>query len=65
MRKHSPEFVQVKAAGGIRDLDGLLAARELGITRCGASRTADILNECRSRLGLPPITHTTAAVAGY
>ena len=25
MRKHSPDFVQVKAAGGVRDLDGLLA----------------------------------------
>lgn len=56
MRKHSPEFVQVKAAGGVRDLDGLLAVRELGVTRCGASRTAVMLNECRMRLNLPPVT---------
>jgi deoxyribose-phosphate aldolase len=42
--------VQVKAAGGIRDLDALLAVRELGVTRVGASRTEDILNECRRRL---------------
>src|SRR5206468_5002946 len=38
MRKHSAAHVQVKAAGGVRDLDGLLAVRELGVTRCGASR---------------------------
>lgn len=65
MRKHSPEFVQVKAAGGVRDLDGLLAVRELGVTRCGASRTADILDECRKRLGLPPIEVPKVVAAGY
>ncbi len=50
MRKHSPPHVQVKAAGGIRDLDALLAVREIGVTRVGASRTKDILDECRRRL---------------
>lgn len=50
MRRHSPPFVQVKAAGGIRDLDSLLAVRALGVTRVGATRTACILNECRRRL---------------
>lgn len=65
MRQHSPEYVQVKAAGGVRDFDGLLAVRELGVTRCGASRTADILDECRSRLGLPPIDVPKVAVSGY
>jgi deoxyribose-phosphate aldolase len=58
MREHSPPHVQVKAAGGIRTLDQLLEARPF-ITRCGASKTAEILNECRSRLGLPPITSAT------
>src|SRR5215468_2504049 len=38
MRKHSPPHVQVKAAGGVRDLDTLLKIRDLGVTRCGASR---------------------------
>lgn len=52
MRRHSPARVQVKAAGGIRDLDGLLRVRSLGVTRVGASRTRDILNEARRRLGL-------------
>jgi deoxyribose-phosphate aldolase len=51
MRKHSPPHVQVKAAGGVRDLDRLLAVRALGVTRVGASRTADILEECKRRLG--------------
>ena len=54
MRKHSPASVQVKAAGGVRDLDALLAVREIGVTRIGATRTADILDDCRRRLGLAP-----------
>ena len=40
MGEHTPEHVQVKAAGGVRDLDTLLEVRALGVTRCGASRTA-------------------------
>lgn len=52
MRAHSPDHVQIKAAGGVRDLDTLLAVRALGVSRVGASRTADILDECRRRLGL-------------
>jgi deoxyribose-phosphate aldolase len=55
MRQHSPAHVQVKAAGGVRDLDKLLEVRALGVSRVGASRTADILDECRRRLGLPPV----------
>jgi deoxyribose-phosphate aldolase len=51
MRAHSPATVQVKASGGVRELDFVLAARELGVTRCGSSRTADILNEYRRRAG--------------
>jgi deoxyribose-phosphate aldolase len=52
MRKHSPPRVQVKAAGGVRDLDTLLTVREIGVSRVGATRTATILDECRRRLGL-------------
>ena len=51
MRRCAPAHVQVKAAGGIRSLDALLEMRALGVTRVGASRTADILDECRRRLG--------------
>jgi deoxyribose-phosphate aldolase len=55
MRRHAPPQVQIKAAGGVRDLDALLAVRALGVSRCGASRTQEMLDECRRRLGLPPI----------
>ena len=55
MRRHSPSHVQVKAAGGVRDFDSLVAVREIGVTRCGASRTREILDDCRRRLGLPPL----------
>jgi len=51
MREHAPPHVQVKAAGGVRTLDKLLEVRALGVTRVGASRTSDILDECRRRLG--------------
>src|SRR6185295_3384142 len=50
MRKHAPPHVQVKAAGGIRDLDALLAVREIGVSRCGASRTKEMLDETKRRL---------------
>jgi deoxyribose-phosphate aldolase len=62
MRKHSPPSVQVKAAGGIRDLDSLLRVRALGVTRCGATRTATILDEARRRLGLPAIDFSGATL---
>jgi len=51
MRAHAPAPVQVKAAGGVRTLDALLEMRALGCTRVGASRTKDMLDECRRRLG--------------
>jgi deoxyribose-phosphate aldolase len=51
MRAHSPAHVQVKAAGGIRSLDQLLSFRALGATRIGASKTKDILEDCRRLLG--------------
>ncbi len=53
MRKHSPPKVQVKAAGGVRDLDKLLEVRALGVSRVGASKTAEILDEARRRLAQP------------
>ena len=49
MRANVSAKVQVKAAGGVRDLDGLIRVRELGATRCGASATAAILDEYRKR----------------
>lgn len=67
MRKHSTARVQVKAAGGIRDLDTLLAVRAIGVTRVGATRTKEMLDDCRNRLGLQPIAAVvaTASPVGY
>ncbi len=50
MVQHTPDRVQVKAAGGVRDMDTLLEIRALGVTRVGASRTQDILDECKRRI---------------
>lgn len=50
MRAASPPHVQVKAAGGVRDLDGLIRVRDLGGTRCGATATAAMLDEAARRV---------------
>lgn len=68
MRRHAAPHVQVKAAGGVRTLDALLAVRELGTTRAGATATKVMLDELRQRLGLPPIEipdGDAVAPAGY
>lgn len=49
MRGSVSERVQVKAAGGVRDLDGLIKVRDLGASRCGATATAAMLDEYRRR----------------
>jgi deoxyribose-phosphate aldolase len=51
MRKHSPESVKVKAAGGVRTLDDVLRVRELGVSRVGATATKAILEEAKERFG--------------
>ncbi len=49
MRAEVSEKVQVKAAGGVRDLDMALKVREIGCTRFGATRTETIMEECYKR----------------
>jgi deoxyribose-phosphate aldolase len=49
MRRCSPPRVQVKAAGGVRTLDRLLAVRAMGVSRVGATATKVILDEARQR----------------
>jgi hypothetical protein len=39
--------------------------RALGVTRIGASRTVSLLDECRERLGLPPIEVPDVDLGGY
>jgi deoxyribose-phosphate aldolase len=49
MRASVSSKVQVKAAGGVRSLDALLAVLSLGVTRVGATRTAEILDDYQAR----------------
>jgi deoxyribose-phosphate aldolase len=49
MRANVSGKVQVKAAGGVRDLDGLIKVRDLGGSRCGATATAAMMDDYRKR----------------
>lgn len=49
MRANCSAKVEVKAAGGVRDLDALIHVRDLGVTRVGATATAQMLDEYRKR----------------
>jgi len=51
MRKSVGPEVKIKAAGGVRTLDALLAVREAGCSRCGATATAAIMEEAFKRCG--------------
>ena len=51
MRKTVSPKVQVKAAGGIRELDTALLVREVGGTRFGCTATEKIMEECFRRVG--------------
>jgi deoxyribose-phosphate aldolase len=69
MRANVSSKVQVKAAGGVRDLDGLIKVRDLGVSRCGATATAVMLDEYRrreaaERLGTPSASQSGAIGAG-
>lgn len=68
MRAHCPPEVQIKAAGGVRTLDGLLAVVGAGATRIGATATREILAEaakrgCPGRLAAEP--QAAPAPGGY
>jgi deoxyribose-phosphate aldolase len=53
MRASVSAKVQVKAAGGVRDLDRPIKVRDLGATRCGATATAAMLDEYRKHAAAP------------
>ena len=63
MRQHCPASVQIKAAGGIRTLDDTLKAREIGVTRIGATATPQIVAEAVKRQ-MPGFEAYTALVNG-
>jgi deoxyribose-phosphate aldolase len=50
MRKHTPERVGVKAAGGVRTLEKAFEVYEVGCSRFGATATAAILDAWKARL---------------
>ncbi len=49
MRQNIGPKVKLKAAGGVRTLDDLIAVQKAGCTRCGATATVAILEEAKKR----------------
>jgi deoxyribose-phosphate aldolase len=49
MRRTVSPHVQVKAAGGVRTLDALIAVMAIGVSRVGATQTTAMLDEFRTR----------------
>jgi deoxyribose-phosphate aldolase len=64
MRANVSDRVQVKAAGGVRDLDGLIHVRDLGASRCGATATAAMMDEYRRREAAERSGQDVAAAVG-
>jgi deoxyribose-phosphate aldolase len=65
MRASTAPHVQVKAAGGVRTLDALLAVMALGVTRIGATATKTILDDARARkAGAVDTTSLAVGAAG-
>ncbi|SPE32347.1 Deoxyribose-phosphate aldolase [Candidatus Sulfopaludibacter sp. SbA3] len=54
LRRHLPEEIGVKAAGGLRTAGQVLEVYEAGCTRVGTGSTAAILDEWKARLRAAP-----------
>ncbi len=66
MRANTPPYIGVKAAGGVRTLDALLAVMDLGVTRIGATATETIILDFRARkAGTAAAAAATAETGGY
>ena len=66
MRANTSPHVGVKAAGGVRTLDALLAVMELGVTRIGATATETMICDFRARkAGEAPGGATATETGGY
>ncbi len=66
MRANTSPHIQVKAAGGVRTLDALLEVMAVGVTRCGATATAAMLDDFRARkAGVEPSTTGAGLGGGY
>ena len=65
MRRSVSPHIGVKAAGGVRSLDALVAVMALGVTRVGATQTAAILDDFRARkAGAERVTQPVGAGSG-
>ena len=51
MKKSVGPKVKVKAAGGVRTLDQLIAVQLAGCSRCGATATVVMMEEAKKRFG--------------
>jgi deoxyribose-phosphate aldolase len=56
MRANVNEKIQIKAAGGVRTLPALLDVIDAGVTRCGATATATILDDFKRMKEGTPLT---------
>lgn len=56
MRKHAPVRIGIKAASGVRTLQTALEVYEVGCSRFGATRTAEILDAWKAHLSRTPQT---------
>jgi len=67
MRASVSEAVQIKAAGAVRTLDVLLAMADIGVTRFGATATAQILDDLDHRLrhGYPSAAEHLEPASSY
>jgi deoxyribose-phosphate aldolase len=66
MRANTSPHIGVKAAGGVRSLDALLAVMDLGVTRIGATATQVIIEDFRARrAGRAPAATTANDGSGY
>jgi deoxyribose-phosphate aldolase len=65
MRANTSPHIGVKAAGGVRTLDGLLEVMALGVTRIGATQTKAIIDDFRARkAGETPVGAATGGTSG-
>ncbi len=65
MRASTSPHVQVKAAGGVRTLDALLEVMAVGVTRCGATATAAMLDDFKARKAGAAAPAATGLGGGY
>ncbi|MBE5788006.1 MAG: deoxyribose-phosphate aldolase [Clostridiales bacterium] len=61
MRAAVSPAVRVKASGGIRTLDMVLACRKAGASRCGVSATQKIMEEAKARFAQGTLTEEPLA----